>query len=158
MKCGTASAALAVLFTSYPRFPATIDFIYRAPRSTVPGLAYLEARHARDPAMDARDLAGDPAPLFGREPALQGRAEIGWHLPPPWGLHLCEARGSGDLQGRLASGLSRYPVNRPRMMCSASAMMRSISSFTVGTSWMRPTTMPQLQAPASMSPSSMTLG
>src|SRR5579883_2156341 len=53
---------------------------------------------------------------------------------------------------------SRNPVRRCRMMRSASLMMRSISSFTVGTSWIRPTTMPQLQAPASMSPSIITLG
>src|SRR5882757_3312400 len=36
MKCGTASAALAVLFMSYLRFPPLTGFIYRAPRSTVP--------------------------------------------------------------------------------------------------------------------------
>ena len=35
------------------------------------------------------------------------------------------------------------------MISSASRMMRSINSFTVGTSWIRPATMPQLQAPAS---------
>src|SRR5258706_11843172 len=37
MKCGTVSAALVVLFTSYLRFPPVTGFIYRAPRSTVPG-------------------------------------------------------------------------------------------------------------------------
>ena len=53
---------------------------------------------------------------------------------------------------------SRNPTSRSRMMRSASAMMRSINSFTVGTSLIRPATMPQLQAPASISPSIMTLG
>jgi hypothetical protein len=33
--------------------------------------------------MDARDLAGNIALLFGRKPALQSRAEIGWHRLPP---------------------------------------------------------------------------
>jgi hypothetical protein len=45
---------------------------------------------------------------------------------------------------------SRRPVSRPRMICSASLMMRSISSLTVGMSWIRPTTSPQLHAPASI--------
>lgn len=44
------------------------------------------------------------------------------------------------------------PARRLRMMSSASAMIRSISSWQVGISWIRPATMPQLQAPASMSP------
>ncbi len=52
----------------------------------------------------------------------------------------------------------RNPASRSRMMRSASAMMRSINSLTVGTSLINPTTMPQLQAPASISPSIMTLG
>src|SRR5262245_61247970 len=60
--------------------------------------------------------------------------------------------------GGFTSTPSRKPVKRWRMICSASNMMRSISSFTVGTSLIRPTTMPQLQAPASMSPSTITFG
>src|ERR1700733_1750382 len=52
----------------------------------------------------------------------------------------------------------RKPMSRSRIRRSASTIMRSISSLTVGMSWMRPTTMPQLQAPASMFPSIMTLG
>ncbi len=63
-----------------------------------------------------------------------------------------------DLLCAAATFPSRKPVNRPRMMRSASSMMRSINSFTVGMSWINPTTMPQLQAPASMSPSIITFG
>ena len=49
-------------------------------------------------------------------------------------------------------------ASRWLMMAWASAMMRSISCFTVGTSWIRPATMPQDQAPASIAPSVMILG
>src|SRR5690606_6686848 len=44
------------------------------------------------------------------------------------------------------------------MISSASPMIRSISSLKVGMSWIRPATMPQLQAPASTSPCCMTRG
>src|SRR6476660_5328223 len=114
-----------------------------------------KTRGAGDLAMDARDLAGNLALLFSREPALQGRAEISRHRS-----------SSGVYRERKTQATSRdallpapsNPISRLRIRRSASAMMRSISSLTLGTSWMRPTTMPQLQAPASMSPSIMTLG
>ena len=60
--------------------------------------------------------------------------------------------------GRLTEEPSRKPISRPRMMRSASFMIRSINSFTDGISWISPAAMPQLQAPASMSPSIITLG
>ncbi len=50
------------------------------------------------------------------------------------------------------------PPSRRRMMSSASPMIRSMSSFTPGTSWMSPATKPQLHAPASMSPCCITRG
>ena len=50
------------------------------------------------------------------------------------------------------------PARRRVMMASASLITRSISSFTVGTSWMSPATMPHDQAPALTSPSFMTRG
>ena len=57
----------------------------RASHKVIAGLHLLEndlgekAWRAGDLAMDAGDLAGNPALLFGREPALQGRANVGWH-------------------------------------------------------------------------------
>src|SRR6266446_849349 len=57
----------------------------RASHEVVAGLHLIEndlgkkARGAGDLAMDARDLAGNLALLFSREPTLQGRAEIGRH-------------------------------------------------------------------------------
>src|SRR5271154_1700968 len=76
----------------------------------------------------------------------------------------CDVLGHGTLLQAAARAdvcsttPSRKPVSRRRMICSASVMMRSISSFTVGISWIRPTTMPQLQAPASISPLTITFG
>src|SRR5690606_5332979 len=49
-------------------------------------------------------------------------------------------------------------LRRSRIMPAASAMMRSISCCTVGTSLIRPATMPQDQAPASISPVFMMRG
>jgi putative transposase len=48
--------------------------------------------------------------------------------------------------------------SRWAMISSASDMIRSISSLTVGMSWIRPATWPQDQPPASIWPSTMTLG
>jgi len=42
------------------------------------------------------------------------------------------------------------------MIASASAIIRSINSLQVGMSWISPATIPQLQAPASISPSCKT--
>src|ERR1035437_7134144 len=53
---------------------------------------------------------------------------------------------------------SKNPSSLWRMIVSASVIMRSISSWHDGMSEMRPATMPQDQAPASISPSVMMRG
>ena len=53
---------------------------------------------------------------------------------------------------------ARNPASRRLMIASASAMMRSISSLQVGTSWISPATMPHDHAPASISPCCITFG
>jgi hypothetical protein len=57
----------------------------------------------------------------------------------------CQARKSTFSRFCPACGTSRRsrPASRRVMSASASAMMRSISSFTVGMSWISPATMPQ---------------
>ena len=61
--------------------------------------------------------------------------------------------GTGEYSGHAAR---RFACRS--MMACASRMMPSISSLTVGTSEMRPATMPQDQPPASISPPYMTRG
>src|SRR5262249_27738849 len=97
---------------------------------------------------------------FALEEALVGVEPGGQRLGR--GAH---ARGAPPRQGgpgqpaAIAAGARRAnPASRSAMIASASAMIRSISCFTVGTSWIRPATMPQLQPPASMFPSRMIAG
>ncbi len=59
---------------------------------------------------------------------------------------------------RRAGAQSTIDARRLRMRASASDMIRSMSSFTVGMSWINPATIPQLHAPASTCPSRMTRG
>src|SRR5690606_748520 len=63
-----------------------------------------------------------------------------------------------DAPAHFSAQAARKPSRRLRMISSASETRRSISSLQVGMSWMRPATMPQLQAPASISPPCMTRG
>ena len=68
-------------------------------------------------------------------------------------------RVSGDgLFARPGSTFLLMLVSRWWIRPSACRMILSISSLTVGMSWMSPATIPQLQAPASTSPSVITLG
>lgn len=53
---------------------------------------------------------------------------------------------------------STKPARRCRMIASACAMIRSISSLQVGTSRTSPATMPHDQTPASIAPSIMIFG
>lgn len=61
------------------------------------------------------------------------------------GMRTSELKRSTRCQARPS-----MPARRPLISFSVSAMMRSMSSFTEGMSLMRPATMPQLQAPASI--------
>ena len=66
-------------------------------------------------------------------------------------------RASGEARPTIPYAATA-PPSRRRMISSASPMIRSISSLTLGTSWMSPATMPQLHAPASISPCCITRG
>src|SRR5260370_32293210 len=98
----------------------------RASHEVIAGLHLLEndlgekAWRAGDLAMDAGDLAGNPALLFGREPALRGRADVGWHRLLP---RVQRRKGLQATFKALASTPSS-PTSRSRMRRSASALMR----------------------------------
>ena len=92
--------------------------------------------------------------------------EIGCHV---FGEDLADGAAEGFVVvaiGGAAGGIEhgsgpqafRKPVRRWRMIWSASAMIVSIKSLQVGMSWISPATMPQDQAPASISPSIMIRG
>ena len=65
---------------------------------------------------------------------------------------------AGRVAAECAAQAASMPSSRCRIRNSASATMPSISSLQVGMSWINPATRPQLQAPESMSPSSITFG
>lgn len=63
--------------------------------------------------------------------------------PPTSRLHPSPVEG----EGFVAQAATHMPDRRPRITASASLTMRSTSSFTVGTSWIRPCTVPAVQTP-----------
>ena len=96
------------------------------------------------------------------------------HAQPPGSRHCQRQLRTGDpAHGGLNDGKSgarmgedsvhftlpeTNPARRWPIIAFASTMIRSISSLTVGISWIKPATMPQDQAPASISPSVMMRG
>ena len=134
-----------------------------------------------------RGILGLPAPArhgaHGERPEEFGRRQVSPHArhPEPVRLRRLELRDLGarpadhDDPGTRVPGrrphravcqarrdLTRYaarmPSSRRAMIASASPMMRSTSSWQLGTSRMSPATMPHDHAPASISPFCMTLG
>ena len=80
---------------------------------------------------------------------------------PEGGAGVVSAGGAGAGVGRvhrLACQRAAMPASRWWMIASASAMIRSISALQLGTSRIRPATMPHDHTPASIAPCSMIFG
>ena len=69
---------------------------------------------------------------------------------PPWPAEAADNEPGAAAEAALLGEI--MPLRRSRMVSSASATMRSMSSAHVGRSWMSPTTCPAVQIPPSGSP------
>ena len=120
----------------------------------------------------ARELDGTLEGLRNRVSTSRETSARSAAFCSPWSmvsstLEPSSARsGAGAVRGTRSVTRAPMPGDQPRsipasrveMIDSASDMIRSTSSRQLGTSWIRPTTMPTLHAPASMSPSTITFG
>ena len=122
-----------------------------------------ETRHG--PRLQGHRRRHLPPPLASRQ-LVRGRARAWLPAPAvgagvrPHGRRLARSAGivPGDRPPVARSQPDCMPASRRVMMASASAITRSMSSLTVGTSWISPATMPHDQAPAVTSPSCITRG